>query len=281
MAFFAHMTYCPNKENSFFSEGFEAWSLFSQEITLASGPSPALIIQFKGQKLTYEEMQKRDETSGLDFEVPFPGLLGSLFKVSVPRYAFEKYFAKANQEIMKSLIRLCQDSSHDKMAFLFTGHGEGGAIAIYAAWFFSQERIAKKRYIEVTTFGSPRIFGKNSLLAASIKFPINRVTNTNDYVPLFLGKQFQHTNTEYWILFEDECECPSPEHPRMFPQVFNCFTKVGTENPECNLRFQKSKDWLAFSPRFGTPLNTHLGRYFGYTMGKCIKAHKNWLPPFQ
>ncbi|KAG9288649.1 hypothetical protein G9A89_006750 [Geosiphon pyriformis] len=272
MAFYAHQTYCLHKESSFISNDLYVWILPSYEkIQLLNGLGRAIIIQIRSRQLTPEIMERRDSNQS---HVKYPTRYSD---ISVPVYPYFHYFYAKNK-ILKMLRKYLLNDYYKNHVLLFTGHGDGGVIAIYAALDIFLSSLSLKRHIEVTTFGAPRIGDEDFIKFVGQRFTINRVTYGRDYVPLYLSRRFKHPNTEYWIPYDDDYECCELEdRPQRMPLVVDCYLKEMTEHPECNLKFEPGRQDSRFIPNQAA----HMGPYFGYTMGQCRKQITNWLPPFK
>ncbi|KAG9297843.1 hypothetical protein G9A89_006784 [Geosiphon pyriformis] len=129
-----------------------------------------------------------------------------------------------------------------KNYFAFTGFGRAGIIAVYAALEFASEYAVKPT---VVTFGQPKMGNMKFVEFVATKITLYRVTYRDDFTPSvpklgynFDGKAIDYfqLSGEYWIPFQDQCEC-SPlftktsdlEPPIKFPSVYKCF-EVGTLN---------------------------------------------------
>ncbi|KAG9290111.1 hypothetical protein G9A89_010417 [Geosiphon pyriformis] len=278
MAYYAHQTYCLLAESGFVDEDIYAWvAPVSKRIDSKNGAKHAILIQVRGRELTYERMVQLDQSRA--FKTIKSGGIKIWEYFKVPLESYERYERKFKGRISNLLEKYVSNKFYRNYNFFFTGHGEGGALATYAAldfWQNNRDEIESEQ-IEVTTFGAPRVGDKNFVNSISKYFEINRVTYVNDFVPLFLGHTFQHPNTEYWIT-DSGCECID-----QLP-LYDCHMKFGTENPICNLRFQKnflSGDLSKTSGTFGSFLDAHDGPYFGYRMKKCYgpNEHLKWLKP--
>ncbi|KAG9300068.1 hypothetical protein G9A89_018345 [Geosiphon pyriformis] len=264
MAYYAHQTYCLLPESGFVEKDIYAWVTPSYEsIQIKNGFQRAIIIQIKGRDLTYDRMRHWDY-SGTNKIVKFGGF-GIHYNLKVPWESYERYKRKLKDKVLNLLKKYLDNKNY---TFLFTGHGEGGALAIYAAidfWLITS-KMFKKHKIEVTTFGAPRIGDAAFVRLISFPIQINRVTFGNDFVPLFLEKNFRHPNTEYWIPY-DNCDCQDSEFGS-YPLIYNCHMKVQTEHPKCNKKF-----------RGEILINRSIvrqGPYFGYEMGKCRSKYKSY-----
>ncbi|KAG9290103.1 hypothetical protein G9A89_010409 [Geosiphon pyriformis] len=275
MVYYTHQAYCLHVQSGFIDEDIYAWvAPIPQRITLRNGAEHAILIQVRGRELTYERMVQWDQSRA--FKTLKRGGFKSWENFKVPLESYERYERKFKSRISDLLEKYVSDKSYKNYGFLFTGHGEGGALATYAALDFWQNNLyIKPSQIEVTTLGAPRLGDEKFVNYISKYLKINRVTYINDFVPLFLGHTFRHPNTEYWMT-TDSCECidQSP--------LYDCHMKSGTENPICNLRFQEfllNGKLNETSGTFGSFLDAHNGPYFGYRMKKCYErdAHMKWL----
>ncbi|KAG9300955.1 hypothetical protein G9A89_005013 [Geosiphon pyriformis] len=225
MAYYAHQTYCLLDESGFVEEDIYAWvSHAARKILRNNLFVPAIVIQVRGRELTFDRMVEWDRS------LAFKTLkLGQFENFKVPLESYQRFERKLKDRILNSLEKLVSHKNYKNYAkhnFVFTGHGEGGALATYAALeFWRQNRdIIKPQQIVIVTYGAPRIGDNGFIRYISERFFVNRVTYINDYVPLFLSRTFKHPNTEYWILL-DLCECGDDK-----PKIYNCHVNFGTEN---------------------------------------------------
>ncbi|KAG9285740.1 hypothetical protein G9A89_003419 [Geosiphon pyriformis] len=174
-----------------------------------------------------------------------------------PRKLVQTTFEKFHR--MNPLYKL---STH--CYFVFTGFGEGGVFAIFAALSYG------KRYRKipvVVTFGQPKM--SNSLFAdlVSTQLKLYRVTYADDNVPAFpLNNEYWPLPTEFWIPDDNSCDC-NPSIGK-FPKVYMCEQKGTKElNTKCNAQFH-SKSLKKVKDSF-VPNRIHFGPYFGYKMGQC------------
>ncbi|KAG9289595.1 hypothetical protein G9A89_014330 [Geosiphon pyriformis] len=166
-----------------------------------------------------------------------------------------------------------------KNYFTFTGFGRAGIIAVYAALEFASEYAVKPTVI---TFGQPQMGNKKFVEFVATQITLYRVTYRDDFTPSVprFGKNFDgkaigyfQLSGEYWISFQDQCEC-SPlftktsdlEPSVKFPSVYKCL-QVGTlnEHPDCNKNRndRRRQDGRNVKTNEG---NDHFGPYFGYMM---------------
>ncbi|KAG9304569.1 hypothetical protein G9A89_020133 [Geosiphon pyriformis] len=148
---------------------------------------------------------------------------------------------------------------YQDFGFIFTGHGEGGVFALFAALAFA--RLYRRRILAVT-FGMPRIGNYAFSRLVEIEIYHWRVTHSDDYVPLFFGEKFWHQRVEYWIPGDRDCNCDSENDIPLY-RCENLWLVF--ENPHCNQLYMPPKPLLPF------PHTTaHDGPYFGQLMGECV-----------
>ncbi|KAG9290106.1 hypothetical protein G9A89_010412 [Geosiphon pyriformis] len=268
MAYYAHQTYCLLDESGFVEEDIHVWvSPAPRDIYVKGNGENAIIIQVRGRELTYNRMVEWDRSRA--FKTLRREGLRSWEDFKVPLESYEIYEKRLKGRIWELLEKYMSNKSYKNYSFLFTGHGEGGALATYAAldfWENNRDEIGSSQ-IKVTTFGAPRIGDEPFVNSISQYFEINRITYIDDFVPLFLGPTFRHPNTEYWIT-ADMCECNSSANKaQQYPTIYNCHMSVGTEYPHCNLLFQPAD----------SDLESHNGPYFGYRMKQCRSKYTNYL----
>ncbi|KAG9285534.1 hypothetical protein G9A89_006522 [Geosiphon pyriformis] len=268
MAFYAHQTYCLLEDSGILENDIYAWVLPSyRPIQTRYGLSRAIIIQLRGRKLTFDEMIRRDK-SNASFKYPNSGI----YPIFVPSDAFKKYHDGGKGKVLKLLKIYLDNPYYKNHVYLFTGHGEGGAFAIYAA--LNLFEITRGIKIEATTFGAPRIGDSSISYSLDCCVFVNRVTFKNDYVPLLLGPKFKHPNIEYWISDELSCACTFGNVNQKVFTIFQCDDGDGQESQNCNLTYENEfRKKLAEKPShdFSSYIKSHNGPYFGYTMGKCGK----------
>ncbi|KAG9290121.1 hypothetical protein G9A89_010427 [Geosiphon pyriformis] len=281
MAYYAHQTYCLLEDTGFVEDDIYVWvSPASKKITLRSGVKRVILIQVRGRELTYDRMIEWDQTR--DFKTLKSGGLKFWENFKVPLASYIRYERKLKNRISDLLEKYVSNKYYKNYGFLFIGHGEGGALATYAALDFWQNIRGKIKssQLEVITFGAPRIGDEGFVRSISKIFRINRVTYSNDFVPLFLSHTFRHPNTEYWIGGE-LCDCDVlANQPQPYPVIYDCYMYSGTENPFCNLAFQKPalEGMLDLSSEiFGSHLDAHNGPYFGYIMKQCRSRYEKYF----
>ncbi|KAG9300973.1 hypothetical protein G9A89_005031 [Geosiphon pyriformis] len=239
VAYYAHQTYCLLDESGFVED-----DIYSRDELFV----PAIMIQVRGRELTFDRMVEWDRSFA------FKTLkLGAFQNFKVPLESYQRFERKLKDRILNSLEKLVSHKNYKNYVnhnFVFTGHGEGGALATYAALEFWRENrdIIKPQQIVIITYGAPRIGDKGFVRYISQRFFVNRVTYINDYVPLFLSRTFKHPDTEYWIL-RDICDCGDNR-----PIIYNCRMHFGTENPG---ELDKT------SAIYGSFIDAHNGPYFG------------------
>ncbi|KAG9300946.1 hypothetical protein G9A89_005004 [Geosiphon pyriformis] len=272
MAYYAHQTYCLLDESGFVEKDiYGIWVAPAyRKILRNKSFIPTIVIQVRGRELTFDRMVELDRSMASKTLK-----LGLFANSKVPLEFYQRFKRKLKDKILKSLEKYVSYKNYRDYAdynFIFTGHGEGGALATYAAVEFWRKNrdVVTPDQIAIITYGAPRIGDENFIRYISQRFFVNRVTYINDYVPLFLSRTFKHPNTEYWIL-RDICNCGDDK-----PIIFNCHQIFGTENPDCNLQFQElllKGELDNTSKTHGSFIDAHNGPYFGYRMKQLI------LPP--
>ncbi|KAG9288650.1 hypothetical protein G9A89_006751 [Geosiphon pyriformis] len=292
VAFYAHQTYCLQKDGGFIDLGIYVWvSTTSEPLSFKDGPAKAIIVQLRGIDLTYDLME------GISKDL---SMIKYSFKKNImvaKAFYIEPYRENAKNKILFMLSTYLKNNIYKQHKFVFTGHGSGGesvknaehshpkfndgispALAVYAALDFRNFLIENKskRDVEVVTFGEPRIGTKSFSIFADSMLSIARVTFADDFVPLFFAEKLTHHNTELWIPGDDhECNCPdSLDEPRKFPLIYNCVVVRGDENSMCNKQFHQEDTASVKKP---LESRVHNGPYFGYIMGQCSKKRTNWI----
>ncbi|KAG9290105.1 hypothetical protein G9A89_010411 [Geosiphon pyriformis] len=234
MAYYTHQAYFLLPDSGFVDEDIYAWvAPASKNISFRNVAKRAIVIQVRGRELTYERMFEWDQSR--DFKTLKRGGFKFWIDFKVPLASYIRYERKLKGRISALLEKYVSGKSYKNYNFFFTGHGEGGALATYAAFDFWQNNLyIKPSQIAVTTFGAPRVGDEKFVDFISNSFEINRVTLGDDFVPLFLAHTFRHPNTEYWIS-EPFCECHFES--QQYPIIYNCHMSVGTENPVSIVKF--------------------------------------------
>ncbi|KAG9287316.1 hypothetical protein G9A89_008947 [Geosiphon pyriformis] len=146
--------------------------------------------------------------------------------------------------------------------FNFVGHSIGAAYAVLTSIKWSITLLLTP--FDVYTYGMPHIGNKDFSTGISrlVNLNIYRVTHTDDYVPrlpLLAEDTLLHPIFEFWIF--TNCDC------NRYEEVWLCLgTPVGEvilESRLCNNHYHYLGD------------RSHIGPYFGYTMGTCSMP----LPP--
>ncbi|KAG9294520.1 hypothetical protein G9A89_008631 [Geosiphon pyriformis] len=233
------------------------------------GKKEGIVIYFRGPELTRK--QWNDRKFNLDSDRK---------KNSWPVDSQWYEVIKGTMEALsKRIVHLSSELTGDTVFTYFTGHGIGGAYALYIGLLSALlvekntvHRIAlvgKKMDVTVVTFGQPRAgnfeFAQRANTYMRSKFfKIYRVTHSNDHVPQrpyleSTSKPWLHTDREYWISLN--CDCSQKKEPEY--ELFQCpgysnadFEKYG-ENKECNLGTDGASNTANYGP------------YFGITFGKC------------
>ncbi|KAG9297846.1 hypothetical protein G9A89_006787 [Geosiphon pyriformis] len=184
---------------------------------------------------------------------------------------------------MKNLnLRFKSGFHFAKKYFTFTGFGRAGIIAVYAALEFGNANRIKPT---VVTFGQPRMGNRKFVEFVATQITLYRVTYRDDYTPSLptygytsnrIAVEYLPLSGEYWIPFQDQCECsplfPEASHINQkinFPSVYKCY-QVGTLNahPDCNGNWiQRTRSEHRTTKKKEN--DDHFGPYFGYMMGKC------------
>ncbi|KAG9289597.1 hypothetical protein G9A89_014332 [Geosiphon pyriformis] len=246
----------------------------SKSLNPITGAYQQIILTFKSKERGYILWKMQKSTL-----IGYPRIEGALVDQShfnVWLKGRKKFWTKMEN------LKLKSDFNVNKDYFTFTGFGRAGIIAVCAALEFASKYAVKPT---VVTFGQPQMGNMKFAEFVATQITLYRVTYRDDYTPgvpkygySFEGKAIDYfqLSGEYWIPFQDQCEC-SPlftktsdlEPPIKFPSVYKCF-EVGTlnEHPDCNKNRNKRrrKDGRLVRTHEG---NDHFGPYFGYMMGIC------------
>ncbi|KAG9294319.1 hypothetical protein G9A89_001824 [Geosiphon pyriformis] len=257
-AFYAQEAYCLSGEFGKLAEGFYAYAFQPKR------KSMEIIIYFKGEPINFNERSK---------------IMGTLDTIS-----YEK-FDNGKKKLLEIIEKFMGSGKTKNYIFKLTGHGEGGAYAVFAGLHL---RSIYGSTVTVFTFGEPRIgtYAMAKYVDQNIK--VFRITNRDDNVPRFqpISKYFPyiHHSTEYWISSDNEpCDCRNtmvPENDTDAIMVYECsripkfvyWIPRLTENPYCNLQeIDQGKGGEDISTNFDYISESHWGPYFGYKMGVCPK----------
>ncbi|KAG9289598.1 hypothetical protein G9A89_014333 [Geosiphon pyriformis] len=271
-AYYARQAACLNHESE------RLWRLSFIGMPKSLKPTPGsysqVILTFKFKERVYNNWKGHQSIS-----IPYPNVKESL----VDEYHFNIWLYC--KEIFRAKIENLKSNSEfhvNKKYFTFTGFGRAGITAVYAALDFASEHAVKPT---VVTFGQPKMGNMKFVEFVTTQITLYRVTYRDDFTPSVptygydidtKAIDYSQLSGEYWIPFQDQCECAplftktsNLEPPIKFPSVYKCF-EVGTlnVNPNCNEgrtkrrrkenRGMKKKD-----------TDDHFGPYFGYMMGKC------------
>ncbi|KAG9305266.1 hypothetical protein G9A89_003350 [Geosiphon pyriformis] len=223
-----------------------------------------LIIYFVGKMLSRMEWETR--------EVKLAKITLELFEQKKLQQ-YQTYVDSVwNEDVKKMKGEIFEKLDHFlsfELNLNFVGHGVGGAYAVLAAFYYQihcSNNRSRNPKILVTTFGQPRVGYLSFAILVDKLIKVQRITHSNDYVPRSFHPppKFLHHNTEYWIA-RDECDCSPKKAPLEGGYFyFECrgyrpkWGSTHGENQECN---QGTVDDLESW--------THVGPYFGITMGHC------------
>ncbi|KAG9305720.1 hypothetical protein G9A89_005118 [Geosiphon pyriformis] len=230
MASFARRVFC-----------YQEFNYIPHVLPDAQGDSPprdAIIAAFKGRKLTYEIMIKLEaENKPVLYETENDGDLKNPKNSGMISDQFNWRDMLKKFRVLDQLWYYIINERFKNHIYLFTGHGEGGAYAVFAA--LSLLEMNPDRYVEVTTFGGPRIGDSRFAEYVDSKLKVNRVTHADDYVPLFFHQEHTHHQQEIWISGTEDCDCLNNDNNNNFGDTdeslntFLCISPSGTEHSVC------------------------------------------------
>ncbi|KAG9304567.1 hypothetical protein G9A89_020131 [Geosiphon pyriformis] len=255
MAKYAQEAYCFDSSKLIAPKIYGSIFATNQSLTglVRNGPGVIPIIAtFSTPELTYDELAKMEQKKLLvDSPISTRGYILADF--------YERYWNIANNVVTEMVQPFLEDRKYAKHTFCFVGHGGGAIIATFAAVILKHSRAEK--WVRLTTFGQPRIgdFAFAKLIERTL---VRRVTNADDYVPLFFDYILVHYKGERFISPRSICECDGQAQVNS-PKIFACITSRLQEHPECNKRYQQPKSKL---PSRDT--NSHIGPYLGYLMDR-------------
>ncbi|KAG9300143.1 hypothetical protein G9A89_010553 [Geosiphon pyriformis] len=223
--------------------------------------------------------------------IQFPDVNGAWITLGY----YEKWIKRFRKLFFKSLEKILKSSQKkpDYTDFEFTGFGESGPYAVFAALEFSEKYQPRTNPI-VVTFGQPRMGNEIFTAFAQTKLRIFRVTFQDDWLPNLprqalrtflrwnedierpvhsfprLYEEFKHFKPEFWIK-EENCECSE----NSYPIVYKCLNTVSyDEHPECNARkhIHELTEGLLRLQEYD---HFHYGPYFGKNMKNFIGFEKN------
>ncbi|KAG9289561.1 hypothetical protein G9A89_002334 [Geosiphon pyriformis] len=250
MAYYAKRAYCFSPITGITLGQFSAWiNTAEQHNPSGSQSSQTVVVRFAGPLLTYSYMCEIEKRQLVAFKNIPEALINSEFYNEKIIHAVETFVAKLK------LFR------HYGNVYIFTGHGFGGVLALLTAIAF-HEATNRNILIDVTTFGEPRI--GNSAFARYVdhRISVNRITHSNDHVPLFFP-QLRHHSTEFWIPPVTKFDCHCVKNFKNL-EIYKCPTAFRIEHEGCSKQFQPPYPELP-----AENMRAHLGLYFGYTMGPC------------
>ncbi|KAG9289596.1 hypothetical protein G9A89_014331 [Geosiphon pyriformis] len=242
-----------------------------ESLNPTAGAYQQIILTFKSKERVYDHWKRIKSTS-----IAYP----SIQEAYIEKNHFDVWL-KGRKKFWTKMenLKLKPDFDVNKDYFTFTGFGRAGIIAVYAALEFASEYAVKPT---VVSFGQPQMGNKKFVEFVATQITLYRVTYRDDFTPSVPkygytsdGKAIGYIQLsgEYWIPFQDQCEC-SPlftktsdlEPSVKFPSVYKCF-EVGTlnEHPDCNKNRNKRRrqDGRLIRTNEG---NDHFGPYFGYMM---------------
>ncbi|KAG9306427.1 hypothetical protein G9A89_003537 [Geosiphon pyriformis] len=265
-AFYAQEAYCLDENNGKYGPGFWAYAFqpdkrYSNLSIQSKQKNTKVIVYFRGNPIDPENLVFRQNAFA-----SYPGVSGSFVDIEL----YTK-FQNGSPELIERIEALVPVNIDNKCSIFLTGHGEGGAFAVFTALKLHDTRL-KRCSIFTYTYGMPR-FG-SSIFASHIIATLTqifRITYSNDNIPrLQIASNdpldtFEHPPTEYWISDGSNCQCrntPTPEYPLNPYYVYECPPiRFGHyENPV-------GEEWLDDS----IVAPSHNGPYFGYLMGVCPK----------
>ncbi|KAG9297249.1 hypothetical protein G9A89_000142 [Geosiphon pyriformis] len=278
MARYAQSAYTDDPDKTLIAPGVWA-NIFIAPTPLNTqyGPKPAIISTFRGRSLTQKTMASLLQNSQFDLyphdakppiipefnipiiNIPFK-LTGNQPLVNDEFYQNRFVGAEATlwqvyEQYLKARASLGRYKYRDHF-YVFTGHGEGGVFAIFAALALR----VKWRFLKivVVTFGEPRIGNEAFARFVDSKIEVWRITYGDDHVPLYFKNEYVHEMMEFYIPSQPSCDCVEND-PSKIPETFLMCqsTGYGIESPDCINRFDRKV------PEEST---AHWGPYFGYFM---------------
>ncbi|KAG9288793.1 hypothetical protein G9A89_023090 [Geosiphon pyriformis] len=219
--------------------------------------------------------------------VPYPHVPGGL----VDEKDFKSWL-KAQERFLSIIKKVLLKPNFYNMRHLFTfnGFGTGGVYAVYAALIFA---VTYHTLPIVITFGKPRMGNMEFAQFVETQIIHYRVTYRDDSTPSFPEVGFSSVSNqkfnfiplsrEYWIPYQDQCECSSESVEKDRTKVvfvYECFSKRSLKpHRYCNAGWRKRIDKRI---RLGMRRISereqvikmrqnfdHFGPYFGYIMGQC------------
>ncbi|KAG9305380.1 hypothetical protein G9A89_011513 [Geosiphon pyriformis] len=260
-AYLAAQAGCPGRNVAKLARGLSME--IPKDLKPIPGQYPQIIWTFK-----YNELKYIGWNNFRSIPTPYPNVQGAL----IDQRHFEIWLQGQENfsEIMKHFS--LDPKFHDvNRFFTFTGFGRAGIMAVYAALKFAH---TYNTIPTVITFGKP-LMG-NMKFAEFVESQIDhyRITYRDDFTPNVPPKAISHKKvvkyvpleSEYWIPFQDECECSSSESDETikFPALYKCFTiGILEQHPQCNadwlIRRKKAHRYVKYPQN-----DDHYGPYFGH-----------------